>query len=207
MALAGVRVLEMAGLAPAPFCGMILADFGAAVIRVDRTNTPMDVDRLNRGKRSIAVDLKHPDGVAIVKRLAKHSDVILEPYRPGKSPCFIIIEVFVIYRFRIAGVMEKMGLSPAALLAENPSLIYARLTGYGQTGPYRKMAGHDINYLAQSGVLSFLGRQGEKPLAPVNLLADFAGGGLICAFGIVSALYERSRSGKGQVVDASMVSS
>ncbi|KAM6901287.1 alpha-methylacyl-CoA racemase [Lycodopsis pacificus] len=185
MALAGVRVIELAGLAPAPFCGMILADFGAKVIRVDRTKTGMSLDTQGRGKRSVAVNLKTPEGVTLLRKLCVQSDVVLEPYRKG--------------------VMEKLGLGPQELLKENPQLIYARLTGYGQSGSYATAAGHDINYIAVSGLLSRLGRSGEKPYAPLNLIADFAGGGLSCALGIVLALLERTKSGKGQVIDASMV--
>lgn len=185
MALTGVRVIELAGLAPAPFCGMILADFGARVIRVDRTKLSMTVDTQARGKQSVALNLKSPKAVSVLKRMCVQSDVVLEPYRKG--------------------VMEKMGLGPEDLLKENPRLIYARLTGYGQSGSYAKAAGHDINYLALSGLLSMLGRSSEKPYAPLNLVADFAGGGLMCAFGIVLALLERSRSGQGQIIDASMV--
>ncbi|KAM3873942.1 alpha-methylacyl-CoA racemase [Diretmus argenteus] len=185
MALAGVRVIELAGLAPAPFCGMILADFGAKVIRVDRTHAAMAMDTQARGKRSVAINLKTPQGVDTLRRLCVQSDVVLEPYRKG--------------------VMEKLGLGPEQLLKENPRLIYARLTGYGQRGCYATTAGHDINYLAMSGLLSKLGRSGEKPCAPLNLVADFAGGGLTCALGIVLALLERTTSGKGQVIDASMV--
>ncbi|XP_022075063.2 alpha-methylacyl-CoA racemase [Acanthochromis polyacanthus] len=185
MALAGVRVIELAGLAPAPFCGMILADFGAKVIRVDRTKVAASMDTQARGKRSVAINLKTAEGVALLRKLCVQSDVVLEPYRKG--------------------VMEKLGLGPHELLMENPRLIYARLTGYGQSGSYATAAGHDINYLAMSGLLSRLGRSGEKPYAPLNLLADFAGGGLTCALGIVLALLERTKSGKGQVIDASMV--
>lgn len=185
MALAGVRVIELAGLAPAPFCGMILADFGAKVIRVDRTKTGMSLDTQARGKRSVAINLKTSEGVTLLKKLCLQSDVVLEPYRKG--------------------VMEKLGLGPQELLKENPRLIYARLTGYGQSGSYASAAGHDINYLAMSGLLSRLGRSGEKPYAPLNLIADFAGGGLSCALGIVLALLERERSGRGQIIDASMV--
>ncbi|XP_066502112.1 alpha-methylacyl-CoA racemase [Hoplias malabaricus] len=185
MALAGVRVIELAGLAPAPFCGMILADFGAKVIRVDRTKVAMTVDIQARGKQSVALNLKSPEGITVLKRLCVQSDVVLEPFRKG--------------------VMEKMGLGPEELLKENPRLIYARLTGYGQSGSYAKAAGHDINFLALSGLLSMLGRSSEKPYAPLNLVADFAGGGLTCALGIVLALLERSRSGQGQIIDASMV--
>ncbi|XP_036385632.1 alpha-methylacyl-CoA racemase [Megalops cyprinoides] len=185
MALAGVRVIELAGLAPAPFCGMILADFGARVIRVDRTKVAMAMDTQARGKQSVALNLKKPQGVAVLKKLCVQSDVVIEPFRKG--------------------VMEKLGLGPEELLKENPRLIYARLTGFGQTGSYAQSAGHDINYLAISGLLSMLGRSSEKPYAPLNLVADFAGGGLMCAMGIVLALLERTRSGKGQVIDSSMV--
>ncbi|XP_068190892.1 alpha-methylacyl-CoA racemase isoform X2 [Antennarius striatus] len=185
MALAGVRVIELAGLAPAPFCGMILADFGAKVIRVDRTKVSTSVDTMGRGKKSVAINLKTKEGVAVLRRLCLGSDVLLEPYRKG--------------------VMEKLGLGPQELLKENPGLIYARLTGYGQGGALSTAAGHDINYLAMSGLLSWLGRSGEKPYAPLNLLADFAGGGLTCALGVVLALLERTRTGKGEVIDASMV--
>ncbi|XP_077593422.1 alpha-methylacyl-CoA racemase [Stigmatopora nigra] len=185
MALNGVRVVELAGLAPAPFCGMILADFGAKVIRVDRTKAGFSMDTQARGKRSVAINLKTSEGVALLRNLCIQSDVVLEPYRKG--------------------VMEKLGLGPQELLKENPGLVYARLTGYGQSGMYSTAAGHDINYLAMSGLLSRLGRSGEKPYSPLNLLADFAGGGLTCALGIVIALLERTKSGKGQIIDASMV--
>ncbi|KAM6105304.1 LOW QUALITY PROTEIN: alpha-methylacyl-CoA racemase [Pterocles gutturalis] len=186
MALSGVRVLELAGLAPAPLCGMILADFGARVVRVDRTpRSTVATDVQGRGKRSLALDLKRPSGAAALRRMCRGADVLIEPFRHG--------------------VMEKLGLGPEVLLQENPRLIYARLTGFGQT-EYAKSAGHDINYLAyQVGcVLSKLGRKDENPYAPLNLLADFAGGGVMCAVGIVTALYERTRS-EGQVIDASMV--
>ncbi|XP_064259318.1 alpha-methylacyl-CoA racemase [Passer domesticus] len=189
MALSGVRVLELAGLAPAPLCGMILADFGAQVVRVDRLSQSAAAlahgDVQARGKRSLALDLKQPQGAAVLRRLCGGADVLIEPFRHG--------------------VMERLGLGPEVLLQENPRLIYARLTGFGQTGKYAKSAGHDINYLALSGVLSKLGRKNENPYAPVNLLADFAGGGVMCALGIVVALFERATSGRGQVIDASMV--
>ncbi|KAJ8304844.1 hypothetical protein KUTeg_018427 [Tegillarca granosa] len=185
MALRGIRVVELAGLAPAPFCGMILADFGAKVIRVDRTKSKLDTDRLGRGKQSIAVDLKQKDGVEVVQKLCTKADVLIEPFRRG--------------------VMEKLGLGPDILLKKNPGLIYARLTGFGQNGVLADKAGHDINYIATSGLLSYLGRRGAPPQAPINLLADFAGGGLICAMGIAMALVERSKSGQGQVIDANMV--
>ncbi|XP_070495412.1 alpha-methylacyl-CoA racemase [Chironomus tepperi] len=186
MALKGFKVIEMAGLAPVPMCGMILADFGAQVTRIDKTlNSNFDV--LKGGKRTIALDLKKSKATEIVRKICKVSDVIIEPFRPG--------------------VMEKLGLGPEVLLKDNPKLIYARLTGFGADGRglYGKRAGHDINYIATSGVLSMFGRKGENPYAPVNFAADFAGGGLLCAFGICTALLERERSGKGQIVDSAMV--
>jgi alpha-methylacyl-CoA racemase len=185
MALRGIKVLEFAGLAPVPFCGMVLADFGASVLRVDKLQANTDLDSLGNGKQSIALNLKHPDGVEIVKRLAKTSDVLIEPFRKG--------------------VMEKLGLGPEILMKDNPRLIYARLTGYGQSGYYCKNAGHDINYVGLSGLLSLFGRSGEKPIFPVNFAADFAGGGLTCALGILLALHERHSSGLGQVIDSNMV--
>jgi len=185
MALKGIRVVELAGLAPAPFCGMILSDFGANVIRVDKAKGSVDIDRLDRGKRSIALDLKHASGQAIVHKLCSKADVLIEPFRRG--------------------VMEKLSLGPQLLLKENPSLVYARLTGFGQNGPYADRAGHDINYIALAGILSTIGRKNDKPIAPINLLADFAGGGMLCALGICMALLERTRSGLGQVIDANMV--
>ncbi len=183
-ALDGIKVIEIAGLAPAPYCGLILADFGADVVRVDRPGAG-SMDHLARGKRSVAVNLKDPKGVEAVLRLAEKADVLIEPFRPG--------------------VMERLGLGPDVACARNPRLVYARLTGYGQSGPYAGMAGHDINYIAISGALSVIGRRGEKPLAPINLLGDFAGGGMLCALGVGFALVERARSGKGQVIDAAMV--
>lgn len=183
MALKGIRVIEMAGLAPAPFCGKILHDFGASVLRVDRILHP-EMDCLGRGKRSISLNLKHQHAVKIVRELCQQSDVLIEPFRPG--------------------VMERLSLGPDVLMGDNERLIYARITGYGQTGPKAGWAGHDINYLATSGVLWMLKKPGEAPVPPINLLADFAGGGLTCAMGIMAALFERTRSGKGQVVDCSM---
>ncbi|KAL7012156.1 hypothetical protein ACKWTF_014660 [Chironomus riparius] len=186
MALKGLKVIEMAGLAPVPMCGMILADFGAQVTRIDKTlNSNLDV--LQGGKRTIALNLKKSKATEIVRKICKVSDVIIEPFRPG--------------------VMEKLGLGPEVLLKDNPRLIYARLTGYGADGRglYGNRAGHDINYIATSGVLSMFGRKGKNPQAPVNFAADFAGGGLLCAFGICTALLERERSGKGQIVDSAMV--
>ncbi len=190
--LDGIKVIEMAGLAPSPFCGMILADFGAEVIIVDRLSKDspefpnfMKNNPLDRGKKSIRINLKTKEGVAIIEKMIETFDVLVEPYRPG--------------------VMENLGLGPERALRLNPALIYARLTGWGQTGPYAGMAGHDINYIALSGVLSLLKRKGERPLPPFNLVGDFAGGGLPCAMGILLALIERSKSGKGQVVDTAMV--
>ncbi|KAG0302851.1 hypothetical protein BGZ98_007186 [Dissophora globulifera] len=183
--LAGLKVIEIAGLAPAPFAGKILADFGADVIRVDRSKSAMNLDVLAQGKRSIALNLKSPAGIEALVRLCEKADVVIEPFRPG--------------------VMERLGLGPDVLLKRNPRLVYARMTGFGQEGHYAKMAGHDINYLAISGVLSTLGKHDDKPAFPINLLADFAGGGLMCALGVLLALQERAQSGKGQVVDAAMV--
>ncbi|XP_044088918.1 alpha-methylacyl-CoA racemase isoform X1 [Neovison vison] len=185
MALHGISVLELAGLAPGPYCGMVLADFGAQVVRVDRLGARRDLSFLSRGKRSLAVDLKRPQGAAVLRRLCARTDVVLEPFRHG--------------------VMEKLQLGPEVLRKENPKLIYARLSGFGQSGRFSRVAGHDINYLALSGVLSKIGRSGENPFPPLNLLADFGGGGLMCTLGILLALFERTRSGKGQVIDVSMV--
>jgi len=190
--LDGIKVIEMAGLAPSPYCGMLLADFGADVVIVDRLlkGAPeipniMGKNPFNRGKRSMRVNLKTEQGIEIVTRMIGNSDVLVEPYRPG--------------------VMEKLQLGPVDAHALNPELIYARLTGWGQDGSYASMAGHDINYIALSGALSLFRRKGEKPLPPCNLLGDFAGGGMLCAMGILLALIERSNSGKGQVVDAAML--
>jgi alpha-methylacyl-CoA racemase len=188
--LEGVKVIELAGLAPVPYAGMILADFGADVVRVDRApvgeqSFDASRDSLGRGKRSIGINLKDPQGVELLLRLLDEADVVIEPFRPG--------------------VMEKLGLGPDVVLGRNPKIVYARLTGYGQNGSYAPMAGHDINYIAISGALSLLGRKGEKPIPPVNLLGDFAGGGMLCAMGIAMALFERTRSGAGQVIDAAMV--
>jgi alpha-methylacyl-CoA racemase len=188
--LDGIRVIEMAGLAPAPYAGMILADFGADVVRVDRSPTSgakpdPTRDHLARGKRSIGLNLKNPRGVEVLLRLLETADVLIEPFRPG--------------------VMEKLGVGPDVALARNPRLVYARLTGWGQGGPYGPMAGHDTNYIAISGALSCFARKGERPLPPVNLLGDFAGGGMLCAMGVLLALFERTRSGRGQVIDSAMV--
>lgn len=190
--LTGIKVVEMAGLAPSPYCGMLLSDFGADVVIIDRPSkgSPeipniMPKNPFDRGKRSIRVNLKTEQGVEIVRRMIRDFDVLLEPYRPG--------------------VMEALGLGPDEAFKLNSGLIYARLTGWGQEGPYADMAGHDINYIGLSGALSLFRRKGEKPLPPCNLLGDFAGGGMLCAMGILLALIERNSSGKGQVVDAAMV--
>jgi alpha-methylacyl-CoA racemase len=187
--LEGVRVLDFSRLAPGPYGSMLLADLGAEVIRVERvplgSDMPRNGDIVGRGKRSIGLNLKHADGVEAALRILERCDVLLEGFRPG--------------------VMERLGLGPQEVLARNPRVVYARMTGWGQDGPLRDRAGHDINYIAVSGVLSALGRKGEKPYPPINLIGDFAGGGLLCAFGIVCALLDRQRSGQGQVVDAAMV--
>ncbi|HEX3541433.1 MAG TPA: CaiB/BaiF CoA-transferase family protein [Acidimicrobiales bacterium] len=193
--LSGYRVIELAGLGPAPFGAMMLADMGADVIRVDRPDAVMSYegvrppqaagDVLGRGRRSVAIDLKHPDGPATILNLVEEADVLLEGFRPG--------------------VAERLGVGPEPCLARNPRLIYGRMTGWGQDGPQARRAGHDINYLALSGTLSLIGRRDEPPVPPLNLVADFGGGGLMLAFGVVCALLEASRSGQGQVIDAAMV--
>ncbi|KAI6782952.1 Isopenicillin N epimerase component-like protein [Emericellopsis cladophorae] len=193
--LTGIKVLEFAGLAPGPFAGMLLADAGASVLRIDRAipdkthhpshPPPPTGDLLVRHKTSVAVNLKDPAGVALVKRLAAQSDVLIDPFRPG--------------------VLEKLGLGPDVLLALHPGLIYGRMTGFRRDGRYKDMAGHDINYLAVSGALDLLGRDGEKPHPPWNILADFAGGGAMLFQGVLLALAARHASGRGQVVEANMV--
>lgn len=188
--LEGVKIVEIAGIGPGPFAAMMLADMGAEVLRVDRTGAVAERhgvpgDLLNRGRRSVAVDLKHPEGVATVLRLVERSDALMEGFRPG--------------------VMERLGLGPDVCLERNPRLVYGRMTGWGQEGPLASAAGHDINYIALAGALHPIGRKGERPLPPLNLVGDFGGGGLMLAFGVVCALVERQRSGKGQVVDAAMV--
>lgn len=186
MALKGLKVVELVGLAPAPFCGMILSDFGATVIRVDRVIRGTEAtEPFRRGKLSIALDLKQDDGRSALKALCREADVLIEPFRPG--------------------VMERLGLGPADLMAENDRLIYTRMSGFGQTGPLSKRAGHDLNYCAVSGILSVMGpKEPSKPAPPINILADFAGGGLSGAFGILAAVVERQSSGKGQVIDANL---
>ncbi|GAA3158060.1 CaiB/BaiF CoA-transferase family protein [Planomonospora alba] len=189
--LAGVRVLELAGLAPGPFAGMMLADHGAEVLRIDRVSAVAAAgdgprrDVMDRGKRTIGLDLKSPDGIAAFKGLAAHADVVIEVFRPG--------------------VAERLGIGPDDLHAVNPRLVYGRMTGWGQDGPLAPTAGHDIDYIAVSGVLSMLGRAGDKPTPPINILGDFAGGGLMLAYGVLLALIERERTGRGRVIDAAMV--
>jgi alpha-methylacyl-CoA racemase len=190
--LSGVKVLEFEAIGPGPFCGMMLSDMGADVLLVDRPTDPgLGLDRARRtdvmlrGRRSVTLDLKSPDGVAAALALAGKADAIIEGFRPG--------------------VMERLGLGPDALLARNPRLVYGRMTGWGQTGPLAPRAGHDINYIALAGVLHSIGRAGGPPAPPLNLVGDFGGGGMLLAFGIACALVEAQRSGKGQVVDAAMV--
>ncbi len=186
--LAGKRVLEMAGLGPAPFAAMILADLGAEVIRVDRLDTSVEGAReyvMHRGRRSIMVDLKSPDGIEVVLGLAERADILIEGFRPG--------------------VMERLGLGPDSCLGRNPRLVYGRMTGWGQAGPLAHTAGHDIDYIAVSGILHTVARPGERPLAPVNYLGDFGGGGAFLVMGVLAALVEAGGSGRGQVVDAAMV--
>ncbi|XP_028142071.2 alpha-methylacyl-CoA racemase isoform X1 [Diabrotica virgifera virgifera] len=185
MALKGLKVIEFSGLLPVPYCGMVLAEFGASVIRIDKIGYNSNLDCLGNGKQSMSLNLKHSKAINIIKSLTRESDVLIEPFRKG--------------------IMEKLGLGPKVLMKENPRLIYARLTGYGQNGSFSSNAGHDINYVALSGLLSLFGRYEENPLPPVNVLADIGGGGLTCAMGILLALIERSTSGKGQIVDTSMV--
>jgi alpha-methylacyl-CoA racemase len=190
--LDGVRLIELAGLGPAPFAGMMLADAGADIIRIDRINRAVyppnqeaHVDLMNRGRRSVAVDLKNPEGVALVLRLAEHADGLMEGFRPG--------------------VAERLGLGPDVCLARNPKLVYGRMTGWGQEGPMAQAAGHDIDYIALAGALHPIGRAGERPLPPLNLVGDFGGGGMLLAFGMLAAIIGAQRTGTGQVVDAAMV--
>ena len=189
--LDGVKVVEIAGIGPGPFAGMLLADLGAEVLRVERVQavgggwSDPTLDFLARGRRSIAVDLKHPDGVVSVLRLLERADVLFEGFRPG--------------------VMERLGLGPDVCLERNPRLVYGRMTGWGQEGPLAHTAGHDINYIALAGALHPIGRRGGPPVPPLNLVGDFGGGGMLLALGILAALVERQQSGRGQVVDAAMV--
>ena len=190
--LAGVRIIELAGIGPGPFCAMMLADMGADVIRVERSAAvrggdpdvpPADV--MLRGRRSIGIDMKSPDGLEAVMKLIESADGLIEGFRPG--------------------VTERLGVGPDDCLARNPRLVYGRMTGWGQEGPYAHAAGHDINYIALAGALEPMGRAGEAPVPPLNLVGDFGGGGMYLAFGMVCAILEAHQSGEGQVVDAAMV--
>ena len=187
--LHGIRVIEFAGIGPGPFAGMMLADHGAEVIRIDRGAKGDGIgiaakDPLLRGRKSVALDLKNPASIAAVRRIVKSADAIIEGFRPG--------------------VMERLGLGPDVLLGDNPKLVYGRMTGWGQTGPMAPEPGHDINYIAISGALHALGRKGEKPTPPINLVGDFGGGGMLLAFGMLAALLHAKATGEGQVVDAAM---
>ena len=190
--LDGVRIIELAGLGPAPFAGMMLADAGADIIRIDRAeratyppNTEPHVDLMNRGRRSVAVDLKHPDGVGLVLRLVEGADGLMEGFRPG--------------------VAERLGIGPDVCLARNPKLVYGRMTGWGQDGPMASAAGHDIDYIALAGALEPMARAGQRPFPPLNLVGDFGGGGMMLAFGMCAAIISARQTGAGQVVDAAMV--
>jgi alpha-methylacyl-CoA racemase len=190
--LSGVKIIEVAGIGPGPFAALMLSDMGADVIRVDRASNAAGgdpsappSDTLNRGRRSIALDLKSPEGVSVLLDLVSRADALIEGFRPG--------------------VAERLGFGPEVCAERNPKLVFGRMTGWGQDGPYAQAAGHDINYIALGGVLAHLGRAGEKPTPPINLVGDFGGGGMLLAFGVVCALFEAQRSGRGQVVDAAMV--
>lgn len=187
--LAGLKVVEMAGLGPAPFCAMMLADMGAEVIRIEKPVKAEAVDNsrvqvLNRGRRSLAIDMRAEGATETVLALIAKADILIEGFRPG--------------------VMERMGLGPELCLARNPKLVYGRMTGWGQFGPLAHAAGHDINYIAIAGALHAIGRAGEKPVVPLNYVGDFGGGGMLLGFGVLCALTEARSSGKGQVVDAAM---
>jgi alpha-methylacyl-CoA racemase len=188
--LAGLRVVELGGIGPGPHAAMVLADLGADVVRVERPSGGLAVgdparDALLRNRRSVAADVKTPDGLALVLDLVERADVLIEVFRPG--------------------VAERLGIGPGACLARQPRLVYTRVTGWGQTGPWAEHAGHDLNYLALTGALHSFGRAGGPPMIPVNLVADFGGGSMLALVGILAALVERDRSGRGQVVDAAMV--
>lgn len=190
--LAGLRVVEFVGVGPGPLCGMMLADLGAEVIRIDRVvpsglgiERPPEFDLLLRGKRTLQADLKQPEGLALAAALVAKADALIEGFRPG--------------------TMERLGLGPDACLAGNPRLVYGRVTGFGQDGPLAPVAGHDLNYIALSGALHAIGRAGGPPTPPLNLLGDYAGGAMLLAFGIVSAMLSARTTGQGQVVDAAMI--
>ena len=184
--LSGLRIIEFAGLGPGPFAGMMLADHGAEVIRVERKGATGGGDGvLERSRRSIALDLKSPEARDIAARLCAGADALIEGFRPG--------------------VMERLGLGPDELRSQNPALVYGRMTGWGQTGPMAQDAGHDINYISISGALHAIGRKGEKPAVPLNLVGDFGGGGMLLAFGLLAAILNARSTGQGQVVDCSML--
>ena len=183
--LAGLRIIELAGIGPGPFCGMMLADHGATVIRIEQPGKPGDPrDPLLRGRQTMALDLKTPAGVAALRRLVRDADGLIEGYRPG--------------------VMERLGLGPDTLQADNPRLVYGRMTGWGQTGPRADDPGHDIDYIAVSGTLHALGPAGGKPVPPINLVGDFGGGAMMLAFGMLAGILQAQRTGRGVVVDAAM---
>lgn len=187
--LSGYRIIEIAGLGPAPFCGMMLADHGAEIIRIDRIGGNALVsdpkrEFLNRSRKSIEVNLKDERGLALARTLCASADGLIEGFRPG--------------------AMERLGLGPDVLLKANPRLVYGRMTGWGQDGPYARMAGHDINYIALSGALHAIGPEGEKPVPPLNLVGDFGGGGMMLAFGMVAALLSAQKTGRGQIIDCAM---
>jgi crotonobetainyl-CoA:carnitine CoA-transferase CaiB-like acyl-CoA transferase len=190
--LAGIKIIEMAGIGPAPMCGMLLSDLGAEILRIDRPaqadvgiNRPLETNFILRGRNTIKLDLKQPDAVALVRRLVRQADALIEGFRPG--------------------VMERLGIGPDVCLKENPRLIYGRVTGWGQNGRRSKTAGHDINYIALTGALGHMGRKGEAPPIPLNLIGDFAGGALFLAVGLLAGIIEARYSGQGQVVDAAIV--
>jgi alpha-methylacyl-CoA racemase len=190
--LAGVRIIELGGLGPGPFAGMLLADLGADVVRIERSpgtdGAPPPDPRgavMERGKRSVVLDLKDPEGIESARALIDEADVLIDPYRPG--------------------VAERLGLAPDACLERNPRLVYVRMTGWGQEGPLAGASGHDLNYIALAGALHPMGRPGAPPTPPLNLIGDYGGGGMLLAFGVACALYERERSGLGQVIDVAMV--
>ena len=187
--LHGVRVIELGGIGPGPFCGMLLSDMGAEVVRVDRAQSVgqrTGTDTITgRGRRALAVDLKNPDGVECVLRMVEQADALIEPFRPG--------------------VMERLGLGPDTCLAHNPRIVYGRMTGWGQDGPLALVAGHDINYISLAGALAHFAREGGQPTPPLNLIGDYGGGGMLLAFGLVCGILEARASGQGQVVDAAMI--
>ena len=190
--LSGYRIIEIAGIGPGPFAAMMLADMGAEVIRVERAQSVKGVapatahwDTLLRGRKNIAIDLKNPQGVEALLQLVEKADAIIEGFRPG--------------------VMERLGIGPTECAKRNPKIVFGRMTGWGQDGPYAPLAGHDINYIALAGALAHFSRAGEAPVPPLNMVGDFGGGGMFLAFGVVCALLETQKSGKGQVIDAAMI--